>query len=163
MASDYNEVIQRVLTGQIQDAVFKKNIEKMKALFPSEPKRGGDRMTEEIEVARTTYAAEYDKSDVDPASATNTLVKPYWNKKFYQTSCEVFGIDISNAEAGGIGIDLVARELEKEALALWHIVNTAFVTQWKADVDSTSVAYSDASLSRSTYPALASYEEATDA
>jgi len=162
MPADYNEFIQRVLRAEIYDTVYKRKIAVLKALFPNESPVGGDRLTEKFEVARSSPAAAYTKADVNPSPASNTLVKPYWNKKFYHTACEIEGIDIANARNGGTDLDLVRREITKEVESLMDVVFSAIFTQITADVDSTSVAYSDASLSRSTYPTLASYEEATD-
>ena len=162
MTSDYNEIIQRVLRDEVYDDVFKQRTDKMRSLFPTEGTVGGDRITEEFEVARTSPAAAYTKSDADPASASNTLVKPYWTKLFYHTAAEVSNIDISNAKAGGTDVALLTREIKKEAAALDDIIFDAVFTTLTADVDSTT-AYGSGSLSRTTYPALASYEETTNA
>lgn len=162
MTADYNEFIQRVLRDEVYDTVFKQKIDKMRALFPTEGTVGGDRITAEFEVARTSPAAAYTKSDVNPSSASNTLIKPYWTKLQYHTACEVSNIDISNAKNGGTDLQLVSREVLKETEALKDIIFDAIFTTLTADVDSTT-AYSSASLSRSTYATLASYEETTNA
>jgi len=161
MTADYNEFIQRVLTGQVYDTVFKQSIDKMRALFPTEGTVGGDRITAEFEVARTSPAAAYTKADVNPASATNTLIKPYWTKVQYHTAAEVSNIDINNAKNGGTDLSLLSREVEKETAALKDVIFDAIFTQLTADVDA-STAYGTGALSRSTYPTLASYEETTD-
>lgn len=161
MTADYNEVIQRVLRDEIYDTVFKKKIDKLRALFPNQGVVGGDRITEKFEVARTSPAAAYGKNDVNPSPASNTLIKPYWDKVQYHTSAEVSRIDLSNAKAGGTDVDLVQREIQKETESLWNVIFASLMTQLKADVDA-SATYSDKALSRSTYPTLASYEEATD-
>jgi hypothetical protein len=161
MASDYNEWIQRVLRERTYDTVFKRNIDALRRVFPNESPVGGDRITEKFEVARSSPAAAYTKADVNPSPASNTIIKPYWNKLFYHTAIEIEGIDISNAKNGGTDLDLIEREAMQEAKSLWDIIFTAFMTQIKSDVDSTAT-YGSGSLSRTTYPTLASYEEATD-
>ncbi len=162
MPADYNEFIQRVLKSKIYDTKFRLNIDTLRALFPNESPVGGDRLTEKFEAARSSNAAAYTKADVNPSPASNTLIKPYWNKVQYHTACEIEGIDLSNAKNGGTDLDLISYEIEKEAGELWHIIFSAMMTQVKADVDSTAT-YSDAGLSRSTYPTLASYEQDTNA
>lgn len=162
MTTDYNEIIQRVLRDEVYDTVFKQRTETMRKLFPTEGTVGGDRITEEFEVARTSPAAAYTKSDADPASASNSLVKPYWLKVQYHTSAEVSNIDINNAKAGGTDIALLTREIVKESVSLDDVIFDAIFTQITADVDATT-AYSTAALNRTTYPTIASYEEVTDA
>jgi len=162
MTADYNEIIQRVLKDEVYDTVFKQKTEKMRALFPTEGTVGGDRITEEFEVARTSPAAPYTKADVDPASASNTLVKPWWAKVQYHTAAEVSNIDMSNAKAGGTDVALLTREIMKESAALDDLIFDAIFTQLLADVDATT-AYSGDALNRTTYPTLASYEQITNA
>lgn len=154
MTADYNEFIQRVLNPEVIDTVYKRELDVLRAVFPGSSPLGGDRLTEKFEAARTSPAAAYTKADVNPAAASNTLIKPYWDKKFYHTSCEIEGIDIANAKAGGTDLDLVRREITQEARSLMDVVFSAFMTQLKADVDSAAT-YSDAALSRSTYTTLA--------
>ncbi|MCP4604498.1 MAG: hypothetical protein GY847_28915 [Proteobacteria bacterium] len=144
------------------NTVFKKNIDTLQTVFPNEGVVGGDRITEKFEAARSTNAAAYTKADVNPAPASNTLIKPYWDKVQYATACEIEGIDISNARNGGTELDLVSHEIMTETRELWDTIFSAMMTQIAADVDDAS-AYSDKGLSRSTYPTLASYNEDTDA
>lgn len=161
MVADYNEFIQRVLNPEVIDTVYKREIDSLRRTFPNSSPLGGDRLTEKFEAARTSPAAAYTKADVNPAAASNTLIKPYWDKKFYHTSCEIEGIDLANAKAGGTDLDLIRNEIMHETGSLMDVIFTAFMTQLKADVDS-SATYSDKALSRTTYSTLASYEEATD-
>lgn len=163
MAHDYNEWIQRVLREEIYDTVFKTSIDPWLNLFGRAPVVGGDRITEKFRTALTSNAAAYTKVDVDPTPSTQTIIKPYWTKKFYHSAVEVENIDISNAKNGGTDLDLIGDAIRSETRSLMNVVNSAFLAQILADVDSSGTAYSDASLSRSTYPTLASYEETTDA
>ncbi len=162
MPADYNEFIQRVLRDRVYNTVFKNNIDTLRAIFPNESPVGGDRITEKFEAARSSNAAAYTKSDVNPSPASNTLIKPYWTKVQYHTTCEIEGIDISNARNGGTDLDLVSHEIMTETRELWALAHTGMLAQLLADVDSSGTAYSAASLSRTTYATLASYEETTD-
>lgn len=163
MAYDINEIIQRRIQPEIQETVFKKPYENLKALATTKPKLSGDRYTGAVEVSRTSPARAFTKADVDPESASGTIVKPYWNRTFDHTAAEVFGIDLSNNTAGDVAVDALSREIRLESESLRDIVYSKFWTQIGEDVDSSGTAYSDKSLSRTTYPTLASYEEATDA
>jgi len=160
---DYNEIIQREILPDLVDTVIYQSMQPWEQLFGMTPYMGGDRITSRYRLTHTSNAAAYDKSDVDPAASTQVLGKPYWTKVFYHSACEVSGIDISNERPSMQRIDLIRDAIALETRALMDVVVTAFYTQLKKDVDSSSVAYSDASLSRSTYTTLASYEEATDA
>jgi hypothetical protein len=161
--ADYNEFIQRELKPQIVDTVIYDAIEPFFRYFTRDNVLGGDRITAKFRVGHTSNNAQYDKSDVDVAAATQTLVKPYWSKKQYTGTAEVHGIDISNDAPNPQGYNLIGDAVEKEAAAMKDTIQAALLAQLLADVDSSGTAYSDASLSRSTYATLASYEEATDA
>ena len=161
--ADYNEFIQRELKPAIVDTVIYDAIEPFKKHFTFEQVLGGDRITAKFRVGHTSNNAQYDKSDVDVASATQTLVKPFWTKKQYQGMAEVHGIDISNDRPNPQGYNLIGDAVEIEAAAMKDTIQAALLAQLLADVDSAGTAYSDASLSRSTYATLASYEETTNA
>ena len=161
--SDWNEFIQRDIVPGFVDTVVLDAIKPFTRYFGTTPPDGGDVITSRYRVGYTSNAAAYDKSDVDPAVSTQTLVKPYWTKAFYHGACETHGIDISNARPGSDGINMVAEDIKKEVESVMDIVQAAFLARLLADVDSSATAYSDGSLSRSTYATLASYEEETDA
>ena len=158
---DYNEFIQREFVPEMVDTVVYKKLEPMVQLFGQRPNQDGDRITSKYRLGHSSNAAFYDKSDVNPAPSSQTLAKPYWTKVFSHASTEVHGIDISNASSSNLG--LVADALMKETEALMDLNVGGVYAQWLKDVDSSSTAYSDNSLSRSTYPLLVSYEETSDA
>ena len=161
--ADYNEIVQREIQPELVDAVVYKKIEPWTRYFNTQEAKKGDRITSKYRLSHTSNAAFYDKSDVDPAVSTHVLKKPYWTKVFSHAACEVHGIDISNDRPGGATMDMMADAIRKETEALMDVNIAAFYTQIKKDVDSSGTAYSDASLSRSTYPLLVSYEESADA
>jgi len=164
MGSDYNEVIQRAIMPELIDTTYRRSMEPLINTFGTEPALVGDRITVRNQAAWTSNAAAYTKADVNPTPDSNTLIKPYWDKTFYHASCEIEGIDISNAQGQG---DLAVLKLIDDSVmncgkSLMDVVVAAQYGELKADIDSSST-YSDAGLSRSTYATLASYEEATDA
>ncbi len=161
--ADYNEFIQRELTPKMVDTVVYDSLKPWNDNFTTTPALEGDRITSKYRLAHTSNVAFFDKTDVDPASSSQTLAKPYWDKVFSHGACEVHGIDISNSSPTTSDRALITDAIQKETEALAGLNVTSFYTQIKKDVDSTSVAYSDKSLSRGTYPLLVSYEEATDA
>ena len=124
---------------------------------------GGSKITIPIRAAVSSNAAAYTRSDVDPASGTFTPVDATFNKDYYHTSWEVSGIDLAQAQAGGQPAisNLITDAAMMEMGQLEEVIYDAIMTDWKLHIDS-SPAYSDASLSRSTYATLASTEENTD-
>jgi len=161
MANDYNEILQRKLGPALIDTVFYKQsgLDQLFQIFGTQAPRSGDRITESFRAANSSNNAAYDKSAVDVVAGSQTLIKPYWNKKFYNGASEVYGIDKANNTMGDIAIDLAADALAVELKSMAGTIFDAFWTRALADVDSSATAYSDASLSRSTYASLASYEE----
>jgi hypothetical protein len=154
MAADFNEIIQRRLGPTLIDTVFHKRMEMLTGIFGMAPNRSGDRITESFRAAWTSNAAAYDKADVDKAGATQTLIKPYWTKKQYNGAAEVYNIDIANNVGNDVAIDLAADSVAQELKAIADLEFDAFFARALADVDSAGTAYSDASLSRSTYATL---------
>lgn len=162
---DYNEFIKRELQPDIVDTVIMQKLKPWIKYFgtASDKVLSGDRITSKYRLAYNSNAGFYNKSDVNPAAASQTLEKPYWNKVFSHGATEVHGIDVSNNKPSGGDLNMLADAIKTETEALMDVVVGSLFTQIKKDVDSTSVAYSDKALSRSTYPTLASYEESTDA
>lgn len=161
--ADYNEFIQRELIPDMVDTVVYDSLKPFTDNFTTPEILEGDRITSKYRLAHTSNAAFFDKSDVNPASSTQTLAKPYWDKVFSHGAAEVHGIDVSNSSPSTSDKALITDAIQKEVEAVAALNVTALYTQFKKDVDSTSVAYSDKSLSRTTYPLLVSYEEATNA
>ena len=163
--NDFNEFIQRDLLPDMVDTVILKSMDPFERAFgmANDLVKSGDRITSKYRLGYSSNAAFYTKGDVDPASSTQTLKKPYWTKVFSHGAAEVHGIDLSNDRPTGSQEISIANVVRKEVEALANLNVGAFYTQIKADVDSSGTAYSDASLSRSTYTTLASYEETTNA
>ena len=161
--ADYNEIVQREIVPGLIDTIIYDALEPFYKWFSSKEALKGDLITTKTRLAHTSNAGFYDKSDVDVAPATHVLKKPYWEKVQAQGYISVHNIDISNDAPGGSTMDMIADQIDLELRKMVDLHQAAFFTQIKADVDSSSAAYSDAALSRSTYPMLVSYEEPTDA
>jgi len=161
--ADYNEFIQRELIPDMVDSVVYDSMKPFMDNFTKPEILEGDRITSKYRLAHTSNVAFFDKTDVNPASASQTLAKPYWTKVFSHGAAEVHGIDISNSSPTVGDKALIKDAIKKEVEALVALNVAALYTQIKKDVDSTSVHYSDKSLNRTTYPLLVSYEEDTNA
>jgi hypothetical protein len=122
----------------------------------------GDTISTGYETSVTTNVGTYtyDEAMVDPYSTTQ--VKAYFNKDSYQESTRSFNMHIENRqgtyETGTL--DAERRTIEGGVKNLKDKVTTTAIADLEAQIDS-STAYSDASLSRTTYATLKSYEEAT--
>jgi hypothetical protein len=158
---DFNEFIQRELRPEIIDTILLPGLDAFIRWFGIEDPQSGDRITSRYRLGYSSNAGYYTKSDVDVASGSQTLKKPYWDKVFAQGAAEVHNIDISN-DRGDQGLNQFGDAVKLEMEYVMNVLLGGFYTQMKKDIDSSSVAYSDASLSRSTYPLLVSYEEATN-
>lgn len=161
--ADYNEIIQRDIRPGLVDTVVYDGLLPFTSNFTTAKPDGGDRITTKYRLGYTSNAAFYDKSDVDPASSTQDLAKPWWTKVFSHGACEVHGIDISNNAPGDNQLAPLSDAIAKETEALMDVNNSAIYSQIKADVSASGVVYSDAALARTTYPLLVSYTEATNA
>ncbi len=162
--ADFNEFIQRDLLPDMVDTVIYRGLEPWIRTFglATDRVKSGDRITSKYRMAYSSNAAFYGKGDTNPASSTQTLAKPYWDKVFSHGAAEVHGIDLSNDRPTGSQEVAIAEVVKKEVEALADLNVGAFYTQIKADVDETT-AYSDKSLSRTTHTTLVSYEEVTNA
>lgn len=163
MPYDFNEIIQRRIFPTLVDTVFYKDLQGILSLMRKVSTQSGDRITVGIRTANTSNNAAYDKSSVDVASASQTLVKAYWTKAQYNGCAETFNIDEANNVSGDVAIDFAKGKIEEELKAMGSTIFDAIMSRLAADIDSSGTAYSDASLSRSTYATLASYEETSSA
>ena len=158
----YADVINNRLAPMITDTVFLPGLDPIKSVATQVAPRSGAAIYENFRSSFTSTASSYTKGDVDPASSSQTIVQPYWNKDYYHVGVEVHGIDVSQGVGGDVALDYIRDQMEVGARSLLNTVLAAYIAQWTADIDSSGTAYSDASLSRSTYTTLASYEETTD-
>ena len=162
--ANYQQLIEDVIEPEIQKTVYVKMLDDLYAIFGKDPKgKGGEEIREKVETSITSNAANYTRVDVNPEAGSFVAPEAYWNKTYQHAAAEVHGIDLSQAEAGGITTvsNLIQSEIERQMGQLFQLVWNNIYTQIRADIDSAAT-YSDAALNRSTYATLASYEENTD-
>lgn len=117
-----------------------------------------------IDEAVTTYAAAYTLGDPGPTADSSTSCIAKFNKDTWQVTAKTY--DVYNMLMKGPGgnhcglTEQDNRAIDKAARSLRDLATTSMLTDLVALVDSTS-AFSDASLSRTTYPGLVSYEAST--
>lgn len=162
---NYEQILREVVVPEITDTVFQKKFEELEALGTIDPgTQGGKQIVLPMEMSREEVAENYTRDDVDPEGGSGVQVDAKWNKLYQHVAFEVHGIDESEATGGGVvGINgkLIIDAGKKAMSDLSQLWWENHYARLKADIDATAT-YSDAALSRSTYPTLASYEEATD-
>lgn len=163
MAADYQPLIDDLLDAGMIETVFSKDHKDLMALGVVEPFTGGSTVNKQIRVSEDVTAENYDRNDVNPDGGDFLSVQGTWNKIYTHVGFEVEGLDQveSTADSNKSIRNLITDQANLATRALSRKLFANFMTQIKSDIDATG-AYSDASLSRSTYPTLASYEEATD-
>lgn len=131
--------------------------------FEMVPALGGSAINAgyEYTVSSNVGTYNYDDSMVEPYSSSQ--VKAYFNKDHFQEAVRIFGVYkdyLSNGGSETAALDYARKSLEGGMLNLRDKITTTMISDLETQVDS-STAYSDASLSRTTYASLKSYEEAT--
>ena len=161
---DYQQLLDTVINPEITETVFKKDYDEFSSLFTNDGMvTGGKTIVDTLRTAEDSTARNYTRDDVDPEGGSFTTVDASWNKTYQEVAFEVHNIDQSEQGAGGIAqiqdalMDAAKVAMDDMKQLWWNNLNTRL----RADIDSTAT-YSDGALSRSTYPTLASYEEATD-
>jgi hypothetical protein len=124
---------------------------------------GGSTLSAGYEYAVTTNVGTYNYDDamVDPYNTGH--VRAYFNKDPFQESARVFNVYLDYLKNGGseVGaLDYARKTVEGGIRNLRDKATTTMILDLISQIDSSS-AYSDASLSRTTYATLKSYEEDT--
>lgn len=123
---------------------------------------GGDTISTPYEytVSSNVGTFQYDDPMVEPLQSSQ--VRAYFNKQSFQEAARVFKTKLNYRQNGGyqVAFEAIQHELDLAMKTLRDKIVTTLIGQLEAQIDSTT-AYSDASLSRTTYAALKSYEEAT--
>lgn len=162
---NYLPLIEDVIIPQMAETVYAKDKGWLETVFTKDPNSsdGGSNIVRNIRTSVTSNVANYDRTDVDPDAGDFTTVQASWAKIYTHTAVEVHNIDLNEARNKGTNAvtSLLQDAFNVEYPQLSQKLYNNIYTQLKADVDS-AAAYSDNSISRSTYPTLASYEEATN-
>jgi hypothetical protein len=163
---DYSGLIRDVIQPDIRETHFAKPYEQLASIFTDDVKgaaKGGPKILIPIRMSVTSNVANYTKADVNPVAGSFETVEAWWTRIYTTTAVEVHGIDQSQAKGDGqIITDLLRDAIATEMPMLWEKIYNNVYAQIKLDIDAAG-SYSDAALSRSTYPTIASYEEATNA
>lgn len=166
MAFDYDVagLIRDVIVPKIEDSRFVKPYRDLASQFTEDSQNtGGPKITHQIVTSTTSNARNFTKANVDPLPGTFDAVDAYWNYTYQETAAEVFNIDINQAFSDGLkGVEnLLTDAISKEMDGLWELIYDNVYAQIKLDLLNSGT-YSDAALSRVTYPTLATYNEVTD-
>ena len=164
MGYSFQGYIDDVVQPTIMETVFVKNLQPALDLFNKDPNpKGGPNIVKDICVSESYPTRNYDRTDVNPVPGYFENVQASWTREYQDTSYEVHGIDISQAQGDGLKQiqNLIQYESNKAFKALRQKIFNNFFTQLALDIDDTT-AFSDNSLSRSTYPTLASQVHDTD-
>lgn len=122
---------------------------------------GGPTINHLLDYSETINAEAYARGAPMPDPDATTSIRAYHNKDYFQGAAKVYGDQISQTrgfDAWNVAQTPDGKAIQKSVTNLVDLMATTFLTDLAAQVDSTT-AFSDASLSRSTY-ACASYEAA---
>jgi hypothetical protein len=163
--TDYQQLLDDVITPTMTETVFRKNFQEMVDMFTADPRNeGGSQIIKPLRTSIENTARNYTRDDVDPTGGSFVSVQAKWDKTYQEVAFEIHNIDLAEAGNGGI-VELTSLLEDNARLAMGDLGQLSWenlYTRITADVDSNNT-YSDAALSRTTYPTLASYEETTDA
>lgn len=112
-----------------------------------------------LDYAVSTNAEVYVQGAPAPSAYTMSDIRAYFTKDFFQESVKIHGDTLAmlaNGAGSNVQEDAIQKSLLQGVMNVKALMTSSFLTDLAAQVDSTT-AYSDASLSRTTY-ANASYE-----
>jgi hypothetical protein len=159
---DFQDLLTNVLQPKLVNNIVLPSLAQLEQIFTkNNDYRQGTMITDPNAIAETTSGGAFTRADSDPASMTQTFVKPGWTKVYYQEAALIRNEDIKEANGDIEAIkNLFAHAANRavEQLLNTHVFS-GVMTQIKSDIDSSST-YSDNEITRVT--ALQSYEEATD-
>ena len=157
----YDTLKREVWRPELQNAVFDNFWFFNQSVFAIKKPENGDRISTGYETSISSNAGTYDYDDAMVEAYTSTQVKAYFTKDQFQETSRAFNALLRRRGEGGYevaGLAARRRIIERAAKNLRDKAVTTMLTDLESQVDSSS-AYSDASLSRTTYATLKSYEE----
>ena len=124
---------------------------------------GGPTWRHTIKTSSVSTARNFTKADVDPIAGTFDAAEAYWNFIYQEAAAEVHEIDINQAANGGVKAveNLMQNAVDDMFTDLWDLIFDDVYAQIKLDLTAAGT-YSDAELSRVTYPVLVPYNETTN-
>lgn len=159
----YSTLLNEVWTPALETTVFRNNWMFDGSRFPILDSPGGSTVSTGYEYAITSTTGTYNYDDPMNEPFSSSQVRAYFNKDHYQEAARIFNVYLDYLKNGGTkpaGFETQMHELESAAKNLLDKMTTTMIADVEGQVDSSS-AYSDASLSRTTYATLKSYEETT--
>jgi len=159
----FSTLLREVWTPELLTTVFQNSFMFDQSIFPVVQPPGGSTISTgyEYSISSNTGTYQFDDPMVEPFASSQ--VKAYFNKDHFQEAARVFNVYLDYNKNGGTEpatFDAVRHSLKTAAENLVDKMSTTMIADLEAQVDSAS-AYSDASLSRTTYATLKSYEETT--
>jgi SpoU rRNA methylase family enzyme len=158
----FSTLLREVWTPELQTTVFFNNWA-FGGTFPILTPPGGSTISTGYEYAVTSNVGTYNFDDPMVEPFTSSQIRAYFNKDPFQEAARVFGVYEDWHKNGGTeteNFESLRHSLEIGTKNLIDKATTTMIADLEAQIDS-STAYSDASLSRTTYATLKSYEEAT--
>ena len=159
----YDTLKREVWRPELQNAIFDNFWFFDQSVFKKVSPQDGDTIATGYETSVSTNAGTYDYDDAMVEAYTSTQVKAYFTKDSFQETARAFNQLLRKRGEGGYevkGLNARKRIIERAARNLKDRVMTTMLTDAESQVSSSS-AYSDASLSRTTYATLRSYQEDT--
>jgi hypothetical protein len=161
---NYEQLLEEVVEPELTETVFKKDWDELASMFTVDTSgTGGSDIADTLRTSEDRTARNYTRDDVDPEGGSFTTVKATWEKTYQEVAFEVHNIDLSEASNGGITtVSSLITDAGKVAMRdLKELYWNNLYTRIKADIDDTN-GYGDNSVSRTTYPTLASQVDNTD-
>lgn len=156
-------LVRDVWLPQLSQNVFYNTWMFDQSYFPIVDSPGGAAIQVPVEYSVSTNVGTFAYDDAMVAPYTSNHIKGYFNKDHFQESVRTFGV-YEDYLANGSGnqlpsLDYIRKAFEGGMLNLRDKITTTVIADLESQIDSSS-AWSDASLTRSTY-SLAAYEETT--
>jgi len=160
----FETLLREVWTRELFTTVFQNSFMFDQSIFPIVAPPGGSAISSGYEYSITSTTGEYNYDDPMNEPYVSSQVKAYFNKTHLQEAARVFGVYLDYNKNGGteVELDAVRQSLKTGTENLLDKASTTMITAIEAQIDE-AAAYSDASLSRTTYATLKSYEEDTSA
>lgn len=165
MGYSFQGYIDDVVQPTIMETVYTTDLQPMLDIFNTDPyAKGGPNIVKPICVSENYEASNYDRTDVNPSPGYFETAQAHWVRQYQHVAFDVHGIDNSQSKDGGLKQiqSLIQYESNKAFKKLRAKIFENFYARLLADIDDTAT-FSDAALSRSTYPTLASQVNNTDA
>ena len=158
----FSTLLREVWTPELQTTVFNNHWMFDGSNFPVVQAPPGSTIPSGYEYLLTSNAGTYNYDDPMVEPFTSSQIKAYFNKDAFQEAARTFNVYKDYLKGGGEtgNFDLEKHSIKTATELLVDKAVTTMITDMEAQVDEAAT-YSDASLSRTTYATIKSYEEDT--